>query len=186
VDQNRRPIPGTEEEIACDTILLSVGLIPENELSRSANIAISNVTNGPLVDQDRQTSVPGIFACGNVLHVHDLVDFVSEEAEIAGKAAAQYIAGQQPETEMVEITTDGKVRYTVPQKITANKDVTVFFRVNDCYKNCRIVVSSPAGEVLSKKKARVAPGEMESIVLRKSALVGIKCLQFSLEEMGNE
>lgn len=185
VDQNRRPIAGTEEFVACDTILLSVGLIPENELSRSANIAISNVTNGPLVDQDRQTSVPGIFACGNVLHVHDLVDYVSEEAEIAGKAAAQYITEQRPETETVEITTDGKVRYTVPQRITAEKDVTVFFRVNDCYKNCRIVVSSPAGVVLSKKKARVAPGEMESVVLRKSALEGVKHLQFSLEETEN-
>ncbi len=185
VDQNRQPIAGTEEVIPCDTLLLSVGLIPENELSKTANIAISPITNGPLVDQDRQTSVPGIFACGNVLHVHDLVDYVSEEAEIAGRAAAQYITGQQPEGAAVEIITDRKIRYTVPQKITADKDVTVFFRVSDIYKHCRIVVSSPEGELLSKKKARVAPGEMESVVLRKSVIGNAKTLHFSLEETEN-
>ena len=185
VDQNRRPIAGTEAFVPCDTLLLSVGLIPENELSKSAEVDLSQVTNGPVVDQNRQTSVPGIFACGNVLHVHDLVDFVSEEAEIAGKAAAQYILGQQPEAVTIPITTDGKIRYTVPQRITAQEDVRVFFRVNDIYPNCRILVSSPEGVVLSRKKSRVAPGEMESVVLKKETFEKATSLHFSLEETEN-
>ena len=129
VDENRRPMEETREFIPCDTLLLSVGLIPENELSKAANVDLSAITSGPVVDQDRQTNVAGVFACGNVLHVHDLVDFVSQEAEIAGKAAAAYIAGGNREKVHIPVNTDGKVRYTVPQVITDKKDVTLYFRV---------------------------------------------------------
>ena len=179
VDENRKPIAETREYIPCDTLLLSVGLIPENELSRSANVDISNTTNGAIVDQDRQTSIEGIFACGNVLHVHDLVDFVSQEAEIAGKAAAEYIVGIQAEDIAINIKTDGKIRYTVPQKITKKKDVTVYFRVGDIYKNAKITVSDGNATLLSKKRPRVAPGEMESVTLKSKQLENAKELYFS-------
>ena len=125
VDEKRRPIPETRQYIECDTLLLSVGLIPENELTRGANIVIDRVTNGAVVDQNRQTEVEGVFACGNVLHVHDLVDFVSEEAEIAGRAAAAYVEGKKAAGDRnIRLVTDGKVRYTVPQCITAAEPVT--------------------------------------------------------------
>ncbi len=181
VDENRRPIPETEEYIPCDTLLLSVGLIPENELSKGAEVELSPITSGAVVDQDRQTSVPGIFACGNVLHVHDLVDFVSEEAEIAGKSAAAYIKGEQAEQISIPITTDGKIRYTVPQEITGKKDVTVYFRVADVYKNVKVNVLDGEAVVLSKKRPKVAPGEMESITLKAEQLEGVKDLRFELE-----
>jgi len=167
VDENRRPIAETREFIPCDTLLLSVGLIPENELTTGAGVEISRITNGAVVDQDRQTSIEGVFACGNVLHVHDLVDFVSEEAEIAGKSAAEYIKGEKAETVDVNIKTDGKIRYTVPQKISKNKDVSVYFRVSDVFKNVKINVYKNGEQVYSKKKIKVAPGEMESIKLTK-------------------
>lgn len=181
VDEKRRPIPETREYIACDTLLLSVGLIPENELSKTASVTLDRVTNGAVVDQDRQTEVEGIFACGNVLHVHDLVDFVSEEAEIAGKSAAAYIFGEGAEHISVELSTDGKIRYTVPQKITQKKDVTVYFRVGDVYRNVTVKVTDGERIVYQKKKSRVAPGEMESVMLKKDLLDGADALKFSLE-----
>ena len=184
VDQNRRPIEETKEYIPCDTLLLSVGLIPENELSKCADIEISPITSGAVTDQDRQTSVEGIFACGNVLHVHDLVDFVSAEAEIAGKSAAEYIRGEKAEAISVDIHTDGKIRYTVPQKITKKKDVTVYFRVSDVYKNVKINVSDGEKIVFSKKKPKVAPGEMESITLKQELFENVKELKFELEVLG--
>ena len=181
VDGNRKPIPETKEYIPCDTLLLSVGLIPENELSKSANISLSNITSGAYVDQDRQTSIEGIFACGNVLHVHDLVDFVSEEAEIAGISAANYINGiNEPKTN-ISIKTDGKIRYTVPSTITTLKDVKVYFRVSDVFKNVNILVKNNDNVILRKKKAKVAPGEMEAILLKKEQLEGIDNLSFELE-----
>lgn len=183
VDENRKPIPDTREYIPCDTLLLSVGLIPENELSKSAGVELSNITSGAVVDQDRQTSVEGIFACGNVLHVHDLVDFVSQEAEIAGKSAAEYIKGAKDADISVNIKTDGKIRYTVPQKITKDKDITVYFRVSDVYKNVKICVYKNDQAVLSKKKLKVAPGEMESIRLTKDMFDGAEELSFVLEEV---
>lgn len=183
VDERRRPIDATREYIPCDTLLLSVGLIPENELSKGAEVELSGITSGAVVDQDRQTSVEGIFACGNVLHVHDLVDFVSEEAEIAGKAAAKYIEGQQGEKINITLKTDGKIRYTVPQNITEQKDVTVYFRVSDVYKNVKISVRSGDQVVLSKKRVKVAPGEMETVVLKAEHLADVKELCFSLEEL---
>ena len=181
VDERRRPIPETREYIPCDTLLLSVGLIPENELSKTADVPLDRVTNGATVDQDRQTEVEGIYACGNVLHVHDLVDFVSEEADIAGKSAAAYIHGERAEAVDIPLHTDGKIRYTVPQRITAKKDVTVFFRVADVYRNVTIKVKDGDRVIFSKKKPKVAPGEMESITLRPEQFAGAAALDFELE-----
>lgn len=181
VDERRRPIPETREYIPCDTLLLSVGLIPENELSKTAGVPLDRVTNGATVDQDRQTEVEGIYACGNVLHVHDLVDFVSEEADIAGKSAAAYIHGEHAEAVDIPLHTDGKIRYTVPQRITAKKDVTVFFRVADVYRNVTIKVKDGDRVIFSKKKPKVAPGEMESITLRPEQFAGATALDFELE-----
>ena len=183
VDANRRPIAETREFIPCDTLLLSVGLIPENELSKGANVKLSPITSGAEVDQDRQTDIPGIFSCGNVLHVHDLVDFVSEEAEIAGTAAAEFINGTLKNEISLPIETDGKVRYTVPQFITAKKDVDVYFRVSDVYKNVKINVTCGDTLLLSKKKQKVAPGEMEKITIKKELLENADKLTFSLEVM---
>ncbi len=183
VDSNRRPIPETYEYIECDTLLLSVGLIPENELSKSAEVTLSNITNGAVVDQNRQSTTEGIFACGNVLHVHDLVDFVSEESEIAGKSAAQYINGKLENNTDIKISTDGKIRYTVPQRITAEDDVTVFFRVSDVYRNVAVTVYKDGDKILSRKKIKVAPGEMETVKLTKDHITGAKELTFTLEEV---
>ena len=166
----RRPIPGTEETIECDTLLLSVGLIPENELTRGADIDISRATNGADVNQFRETSAEGVYACGNVLHVHDLVDFVSEEAVIAGTAAADRILGKTvPVVKTLPVETGFGVRYTVPERIdlTAEpEDVRIFFRVRDVYKKVRFLIETAEGEVLVKKaKTAAAPGEMESLTI---------------------
>ena len=182
VDEERKPIPETFEYIPCDTLLLSVGLIPENELSKGAGIVLDRVTNGAVVDQNRETSAEGIFACGNVLHVHDLVDFVSEEAETAGIAAADYIAGKKAEKINIDIETDGKIRYCVPQKITEEKDVKVFFRTGNIFKNVTIKAVSGDKTVFSKKKQKVAPGEMESIVLKAENFKGTQKIRLVLEE----
>jgi len=183
VDDNRQPIPGTEEYIPCDTLLLSVGLIPENELTRGAGVSIDRVTSGAVTDQDRQTDHKGIFACGNVLHVHDLVDYVSEEAEIAGKGAADYILGKDTDDRInVMLETDGKIRYTVPQVITKKKDVKVYFRVANIYKNVVINIKNGEEIVYSVKKRRVAPGEMESIVLKSDMLSDGSKLSFVMTE----
>ena len=181
VDERRRPIAETREYIPCDTLLLSVGLIPENELSKTADVSLDRVTNGAVVDQDRQTATEGIFACGNVLHVHDLVDFVSEEAEVAGKSAAADILGKTEKKLHIPLSTDGRVRYTVPQVITAEKDVTVYFRVADVYKGVTLKVLDGERVVAQKKKARMAPGEMESITLKSAAFLDAKELKFVLE-----
>jgi len=181
VDDNRKPISGTETYIPCDTLLLSVGLIPENELTQKAGIMLDKVTGGAVVDQDRQTDCEGIFACGNVLHVHDLVDYVSEEAEIAGFAAADYIQGTRSEKTDIMLKTDGKVRYTVPDKITSLKDTRVYFRVADVYRNVRICVYSGDRLIFSKPKKKVAPGEMECVTLTKKMLENVQELCFRLE-----
>ncbi len=183
VDENRRPIAETREYIPCDTLLLSVGLIPENELSKGADVVLDRITGGAAVDQNRQTTVEGIFACGNVLHVHDLVDFVSEEAEIAGKSAAEYINGTNEGGVSVNLSTDGKVRYTVPQRVTSCKDVTVYFRVADVYKNIKLNVYKDGELVLSKKKQRVAPGEMETIKISEDIIKGATEIKLGLEEL---
>jgi len=172
VDERRKPIAETRQYIECDTLLLSCGLIPENELTRNADISMDRITNGAAVDQDRQTSIDGVFACGNVLHVHDLVDYVSEEAEIAGKAAAAYVCASTAaaDTADIALVTDGKIRYTVPQRITSKKNVTVYFRVADVYRDVRIVVKDGENVIINKKKQKVAPGEMETVTLTEKML----------------
>ena len=185
VDENRRPIPESRQYIECDTLLLSVGLLPENELTKGAGISIDRITSGAVVDQNRQTDIEGVYACGNVLHVHDLVDFVSEEAEIAGKAAAEFINGNSANACEINLTTDGKVRYTVPQKISsADQNVTVYFRVADVYRDIRIVVRDGENVLINKKKIKVAPGEMETVTITPEMLctMGGKTLSFSIEK----
>lgn len=183
VDERRRPIAETRQYIECDTLLLSVGLLPENELTKSASIPLSPITGGATVDQNRQTETEGVFACGNVLHVHDLVDYVSEEAEIAGKAAVAYINGETLSGRNIKLSTDGKVRYTVPQRITAEENVTVYFRVADVYRDVRIVVRDGENVLINKKKQKVAPGEMEALTLTKEMIASITTdsLTFSIE-----
>lgn len=174
VDENRKPIPGTEEYYSCDTLLLSVGLIPENELSRGAGVSINPVTSGPMVDDRLETSTEGIFACGNVLHVHDLVDYVSEEASLAGVSAAAYVkaGAEKPSGRRVELKAENGVRYTVPQTLDVENmedKVTVRFRVGDVYKDRYISVYYD-GELISRRKKKVlAPGEMEQVILKKDS-----------------
>ena len=174
VDENLKPIPGTEEFYSCDTLLLSVGLIPENELSTGAGVALSRVTNGPVVNESLETNVPGIFACGNVLHVHDLVDYVSEEASAAGRAAAVYLQqGEQREDKAIHINASGGVRYTVPSIIRPAhmpETLTVRFRVDNIYKNRFVSVYFGDTRVQHRKKTVLAPGEMEQVVLKKADL----------------
>ncbi|MFA5562410.1 MAG: FAD-dependent oxidoreductase [Eubacteriales bacterium] len=174
VDADRRPIPGTEGEIPCDTLLLSCGLIPENELTQLAGIPLDSSTGGAAVDQDRMTAVPGIFACGNVLHVHDLVDYVSEEAAIAGRAAVAYLtAGADAagsDRPAVEIRCEGGVRYTVPQRLSAAKDVTLYFRVDKVYRNAAVSVYDGDRLLASVKKVKMVPAEMERVSLKGEAL----------------
>ena len=179
VDENLKPIPGTEEFYSCDTLLLSVGLIPENELSTGAGVALSRVTNGPVVNESLETNVPGIFACGNVLHVHDLVDYVSEEAAAAGRAAAVYLQqGEQREDKAIHIKASGGVRYTVPSIIRPAhmpETLTVRFRVDNIYKNRFVSVYFGDTRVQHRKKTVLAPGEMEQIVLKKADLENAAC-----------
>ena len=179
VDENLKPIPGTEEFYSCDTLLLSVGLIPENELSTGAGVALSRVTNGPVVNESLETNVPGIFACGNVLHVHDLVDYVSEEAAAAGRAAAVYLQqGEQREDKAIHINASGGVRYTVPSIIRPAhmpETLTVRFRVDNIYKNRFVGVYFGDTRVQHRKKTVLAPGEMEQIVLKKADLENAAC-----------
>ena len=173
VGPDRKPIPGTQEHYDCDTLLLSVGLIPENELSRGIGVAMSPVTSGPEVNDCLETSQEGIFACGNVLHVHDLVDYVSEEASLAGKNAAAYVkAGEKKAGRKVAITAENGVRYTVPQTldiINMQDSVTVRFRVADVYRDRYITVYYDGVPVIRRKKKVLAPGEMEQIVLKKES-----------------
>lgn len=164
----RKPIAGTEEYIECDTLLLSVGLIPENELTRSAEIELDGMTNGAVVNQYRETSADGIYACGNVLHVHDLVDYVSEEADIAGRAAADKILGKTAEIiKSVEVKAGFGIRYTVPERIDlseSTESVRIFFRAANVYKKVQLIAETKSGMTLAKRtKSAVAPGEMESM-----------------------
>ena len=182
VDERRKPIAETRRFIECDTLLLSCGLIPENELTKCAGISIDRITNGASVDQNRQTDIEGVFACGNVLHVHDLVDYVSEESEIAGRAAAEYLSGRKAERTDIKLVTDGKIRYTVPQRISEATDVTVYFRVSDVFRDVRIVVKDGDKVLINKKKQKVAPGEMETVTLKAEQLRDTcGTLSFSLE-----
>lgn len=184
VDENRRPIPGTEEFYSCDTLLLSCGLIPENELSRGMGVAMDPVTSGPTVNESLETSMDGVFACGNVLHVHDLVDFVSQEAASAGRHAAAYVARQNVEQKRtqdqrqdgaaMEIKAQGGVRYTVPALIHPahmDPEQTLRFRVGDVYKNHYISLYVNGERLIHRKRPVMAPGEMEELKLQKEQLL---------------
>ena len=190
--ENGKPVPGTEEHYECDTLLLSCGLIPENELSRSAGVALNPVTNGPAVNESLETNIPGVFAAGNVLHVHDLVDFVSEEAAAAGRHATAYIRAQGAENPGREIPVrcENGVRYTVPVSIRPEAvdpagTVTLRFRVGNVYQNKRVNVYAGDALIFSRKRNVLAPGEMETVQLKASVLLenrDAECITVKLEE----
>ncbi len=182
VGPDRKPIPGTEEYYSCDTLLLSVGLIPENELTRGMGASMNPVTSGPRVNDRLETDVEGVFACGNVLHVHDLVDFVSEEAALAGESAAAFVKAQEeagkaaaePEGHAVCLQAENGVRYTVPQTLDIRNmrdTVTVRFRVGDVFKDRYVAVYYDDQLISRRKKKVLAPGEMEQVVLKKESFL---------------
>ena len=190
VDGRGKPIPGTEEDYDCDTLLLSVGLIPENELSRGMGVDIEPIPSGPSVNESLETNIDGVFACGNVLHVHDLVDYVSEEAAAAGENAAKYVKGILPANSGKEIKlvpTDG-VRYTVPKTIDPERmtdELTVRFRVGNVYKNCFVSVYFDGERVVHRKRPVLAPGEMENVKFKKTQLASypdLKTITLKIEE----
>lgn len=176
VDDKLNPIKGTEQEIKCDTLLLSVGLLPENELSKMADVALSPITGGAIVDDDMMTETDGIFACGNVLHVHDLVDFVSEESEWAGRRAAAYIKGEKVNGEKVGIDAKDGVRYVVPQFVNKDGDelLKLKMRVGNVYKDVKLCVVCDGEEVYARKCRIVTPGEMETINLNEKQTRALK------------
>ncbi len=186
VDDKMLPIPGTERYIECDALLLSVGLIPENELSNQIGLEMDPVTRGPRVNEMRETSHKGVFACGNVLQVHDLVDFVTQESQIAGKGAAQYIKGTA-EPEYVNCKGINGVRYTVPQHINKNneEEVKIYFRVANVYRDKRVVVTCNGKELWNRKRPKLAPGEMENVFIKPEDLKDMKAgdeIVVSIEE----
>ena len=174
VDERSKPVPGTEQEIDCDTLLLSCGLIPENELSRSCGVKINPATNGPVVNESFETSIPGVFACGNVLHVHDLVDYVSEESGRAGRSAARYVKAKKSEEGPVITIMNGKgVRYTVPSFVRVNEleeDLVIRFRSGNVYRDSYINVLFDGETKLHRRKPIITPGEMEQVILKKDDL----------------
>ena len=196
VDEKGRPIPGTEEDYECDTLLLSVGLIPENELSGQMGVELNSATSGPVVNESLETSAAGVFACGNVLHVHDLVDFVSEEAEMAGRNAAHYVKRHVDKSsensggyeKVILIQPSGGVRYTVPSFIRPDHmgdKLTVRFRVGSVYRKCYVSVYLGEERIIHKKRPVMAPGEMEEIRLEKSRLLccnGDETIRIRIEE----
>ena len=174
VGPDRKPIPGTEIHYDCDTLLLSCGLLPENELSKTAGVDLSPITSGPVVNDGLETNIPGVFACGNVLHVHDLVDFVSQEATNAGRNAAKYIKeGEVTSAKQIEILPVDGVRYTVPKYVrpeVMDDTLTVRFRVGQVFKGCAIATYFGDTLISKRKRPVMAPGEMEQVVLKKSQL----------------
>lgn len=181
VDEKRRPIPGTERIFECDTLLLSVGLIPENELTRMAGIEMNPATGGAAVDDDFMTSVPGIFSCGNVLHVHDLVDWVSLEAAEAGARAAAYALGRSPCRESIVVRPGAGVRYTTPSRISGEKDVSIAFRLVSPDRDRCLVVSADGREILREKRVRLHPAVMEHLGVRAADLKGCCSLEVSVQ-----
>lgn len=177
VDEHSKPIPGTEQEIPCDTLLLSCGLIPENELSRAADVKINPATNGPVVNESFETSIPGIFACGNVLHVHDLVDYVSEESSRAGRSAARYVkASSSGSGPAIQITNGNGVRYNVPSFVRVGEldsDLVIRFRSVGVYKDSYIDVSIDGVRSIHRRKQIITPGEMEQVILKKDDLLNV-------------
>ena len=175
LDANRNPIEGTEEFIECDTVLLSVGLIPENELSVEAGVNLDNRTSGPIVNNSMLTNIEGVFACGNVVHVHDLVDFVTKESRIAGKNAALYAQNKLDKNPTVPTLANEGISYIVPQSIdtTCDEDINLFMRVRNIYKNKKLVVRSDDKVILEKKRLHMIPSEMENIKIGKELLKNI-------------
>jgi thioredoxin reductase len=177
VGPDRKPIPGTEERYTCDTLLLSCGLIPENELSQSAGVEMSRITSGPVVNESLETNIPGVFACGNVLHVHDLVDYVSEEAGRAGLNAVKYVQGLLDSTasgRVIKLAATDGARYTVPSTIDPGRmddNLTVRFRVGDVYKDSYVSVYYGTERVQHRKRQILAPGEMEQVIVKKQELL---------------
>ena len=186
--ENGKPVPGTEEHYDCDTLLLSCGLLPENELSRAAGVALSPITSGPLVNESLETSIPGVFAAGNVLHVHDLVDYVSEEAGAAGAQAAAYLQNGEQDAPAIPVHCENGVRYTVPATVRpacAGDTVTIRFRVGGVFKNKKIAVYLGDTCIFSRKRPVLAPGEMETVRLKGADLRAhpdASCLTVTLEE----
>ncbi|MGN0372547.1 MAG: NAD(P)/FAD-dependent oxidoreductase [Enterocloster sp.] len=181
VDEHMKPIPGTEKEYQCDTLILSVGLLPENELSLDAGVRLDPRTRGAVVDEHFQTNVDGIFAAGNVLHVHDLVDFVSMEAENLADSAARYIQEGGLPVCGIEIRTDKNVNHTVPQKISGTQEFKLSMRVNRPMKNCRVVVRQDGVEVAAKKMKKAIPAEMIQMTVRPDKLVSSSDLEVCVE-----
>lgn len=189
VDENRKPIPGTEREYECDTLLLSVGLIPENDISRKTGLEIDRRTNGLIVNEMMETSAEGIFACGNVVHVHDLVDFVSAEARKAGAAAARYIKNEVKDGEYKEIINGKGITYTVPQKFRGeniDKALEIFMRVNNIYKNVKLEVKDEEKVLMSLNKQHLAPGEMEKVMVPKKILDTMVGKSLTVEVTGGD
>ena len=189
VDENRKPIPGTEKEYECDTLLLSVGLIPENDISRKTGLEIDRRTNGLIVNEMMETSAEGIFACGNVVHVHDLVDFVSAEARKAGAAAARYIKNEVKDGEYKEIINGKGITYTVPQKFrdeNIDKALEIFMRVNNIYKNVKLEVKDEEKVLMSLNKQHLAPGEMEKVMVPKKILDTMVGKSLTVEVTGGD
>lgn len=185
LDENRNPIPGEDEFIECDTVLLSVGLIPENELSVDAGVNLDMRTSGPIVNNSMLTNIDGVFACGNVVHVHDLVDFVTKESKVAGKNAAMYCLNKLEKNETVNTIAGDGIGYIVPQNIDTktDEDVNLFMRVRNIYKNKKLVVKSDDKVVLEKKRKHMIPSEMESINISKDILKNITGnISISVEE----
>lgn len=181
VDKNFIPIPGTEKKYHCDTLILSVGLIPENELSIDAGVTIDQRTRGAIVDENLQTDVPGIFAAGNVLHVHDLVDFVSIESERLADCASQYIRNGSLEPCNIQVNTDTNIIYTVPQNISGKSDVKISMRVKKLHKNCRIVVRQNGMEITSKKMKKALPAEMIQLLIQSERIINNSDLEVCVE-----
>ena len=185
VDENRKPIKGTEKHFDCDTVLFSVGLIPENELTKSAEIALSPRTRGAIVYQNRETNVRGVFACGNVLQVHDLVDFVSEESELAGRSAADFVQNGETERNEIEVVNGKNIGYVVPQRLDKNikGNVKLFFRATNSFRDCTITAKCGDQILMQRKKKIVVPGEMETLILTETKLAETNgTIEVSLEE----
>ena len=181
VDENLKPIPGTEKEYACDTLILSVGLIPENELSIDAGVALDPRTKGAVVDEHFQTSAEGIFAAGNVLHVHDLVDFVSMEAEKLADSAALYVSDETLSACSIEVTADSRIGHTIPQKVSGRQDFKLSLRVRTMIKDCRIVVRQDGQEVASQKMKKAIPAEMIQFIVKADRIHSLSKLEVSVE-----
>ena len=179
--ENGKPVPGTEEHYDCDTLLLSCGLLPENELSRAAGVVLSPITSGPLVNESLETSIPGVFAAGNVLHVHDLVDFVSMESEALARHAAAYVEGKGIDPCTLDVKCGEGVGHTIPQKVSGKNDFSLSLRVRNHYRDCRIVVRQNGVEVAAKKMKKAIPAEMIQFKVSAAKLQETGALEVSVE-----